>query len=37
MGTLIGLSLGIGLFCCYWACWTPRRAGSRAVSGCWNR
>lgn len=21
MGTLIGLGLGIGLFCCYWACW----------------
>ena len=23
MGTLIGLGLGIGLFCCYWACWEP--------------
>ncbi len=29
MGTLIGLGLGIGLFCCYWACWEPEPRAPR--------
>ena len=34
MGAVLGLSLGAGLFCIWWACWTPAPSG--AVTPRWR-
>ena len=37
MGSLIGLLLGVGLFCIWWACWTPDPAPPRVRRGPMTR
>lgn len=32
MGSLIGLGVGLGLFCCWWACWQPSAETGRVTS-----
>lgn len=33
VGQLVGLGAGIGLFCCWWACWTPTSRRRRPTAG----
>lgn len=33
VGQLVGLGAGIGLFCCWWACWTPTGRRRRPTAG----
>jgi tight adherence protein B len=37
MGVVVGLLLGTGLFCCWWACWAPGAARPRRRGGWSDR
>ena len=37
MGVVVGLLLGGGLFCCWWACWTPGAVRPRRRGGWYDR
>jgi tight adherence protein B len=37
MGVVVGLLLGAGLFCCWWACWAPGEARPRRRGGWYDR
>jgi tight adherence protein B len=37
MGVVVGLLLGTGLFCCWWACWVPATARPRRSGGWYDR
>jgi tight adherence protein B len=37
MGVVVGLLLGVGLFCLWWSCWTPSPPRSRSPGGWHDR